>query len=42
MLNESQRKANMEFGKAMTAGVFDAKTGYLVRLAAAIALGCAP
>ncbi len=42
MLNERQQQASMKFGKAMTADTLDSKTVYLVRIAAAIALGCAP
>ncbi|MDC0336372.1 hypothetical protein OAN24_05720 [Pseudodesulfovibrio sp.] len=42
MLNEQQRQASGKFSKTMTSGVLDAKTGYMLRMAAAIAFSCGP
>lgn len=42
MLNEKQQKAYVNFSKTMSGNVLDAKTNYLVKVAAAISLGCQP
>jgi alkylhydroperoxidase/carboxymuconolactone decarboxylase family protein YurZ len=43
MLNEKQSRAYQDFLQAMTTDrALDSKTAYLVRIAAAMALGCYP
>jgi alkylhydroperoxidase/carboxymuconolactone decarboxylase family protein YurZ len=43
MLSENQRKIFAEFHKSVEAeGVLDEKTSHMIKLAAAMALGCYP